>query len=187
MCLMLLGKQLKSTRPFPSSRGNFEDGAHIWWLPNDCQCCFWALVGVARCLRGHMWPSVRWLGRSEPWGGRWHPRWWQLLDLHLCHSHCCHLACASWLCASPLGLSGTGSNRAFQLLRNYHSLHSSLAASDGSLCSGTFEGFDRTCCVPEPHGISAGVRAASILRRRKRRRQGLGCSGILRCQRFLSS
>ena len=41
-----------------------------------------------------------------------------------------------------------GRNRAFQLLRNYHSLDSSLAASDASLCSrgaSRGEGCDRTC------------------------------------------
>lgn len=130
----------------------FQAAVEIWKMGlisggcwDDCQCCFWAWVDVARCRRGHVWPAVRGLGRSEAWGGRWHPQWWQLLDLLLCHSHCSHLACASWLCASPLGLSGTGSNEAFQPLRNYHSLHLSLAASDVSLYSGTFEGFDRAC------------------------------------------
>ena len=112
---MLLCMQLKSTHPFPSSSGNFEDGAHIWWLLRRLPALLLSLlrwqVGVARCLRGHMWPPARGRGRCEPWGGRWHPCWWKLLDLLLWHSRCCCLVCASWLCASPLSLSRRGEMR----------------------------------------------------------------------------
>lgn len=121
--------ELKSTRPFPRNSGHFEDGAHIGWLQRwltvlHLSLLRW-LVGVARSLRGRMWPPVRGHGRFDAWGGKWHPCWWQLLDLLLWHSYCCCL-----VCASPLGLSGTGEMG---------------LSSCPSLCHRGFKGCDRAC------------------------------------------
>ena len=66
-------------------------------------------------------------------------------------------------------------NEAFQLLRNYHSLHSSLAASDASLCSGAFEGCDRTCASLSHVGFLQVTGLPPC------------CSGSQRCEGFLSS
>lgn len=98
-----------------------------------------------RCQRGRMWPPVR------RWGEMQALRWEVApplvaavgpspLAVPLLPSHVCLLA----MCFCS-GSTRERRNGAFQLLRNYHSLHSSLAASDVSLCSEEFEGRDRTC------------------------------------------
>lgn len=114
--------------------------------------------------------------------GEWHLWGWQLLNLLLWHSHCCCLDC--WLCAS-LGLWGRGGMGLSSCSVSATACtQSSLAASDASFCSGTFKRCDRTRASLS-QGLSAGDRAASMQRRR-RRRQGLSCWGRQRCEGFLS-
>lgn len=70
---MLLCLQLKSSYPFPSSRGNFEGGVHTWCLLRWLPVLLWSLprwwVGVESYLRGPMWSPVREQGRCKLWRG----------------------------------------------------------------------------------------------------------------------
>lgn len=113
-------------------------------------------------------------------GGRWHPWRWQLLNLLLWHSHCCCVVCCLCVSLRLWGRGGTGLSSCSVSATSC--TQSSLAASDHHFVVGHSKGV--TGLVPRwARVVSAGDRAASMQRRRKRR-QGLTCLGRQRCEGF---